>query len=61
MIRKIYWIENTNELDDALAKITDTFPCFVDRELIEMNFSEIGIFARVEDIAGIERILAPLV
>ena len=61
MIRKVYWIENTNALEDALEKITNTFPCFIDRELVEMNFSEIGIFARVEDIIGIENILAPLV
>ena len=61
MIRKVYWIENTNELDTALDKIRDTFPCFIDREPVEMNCSEIGIFARAEDILGIENILAPFV
>ena len=61
MIRKVYFVENTNALDEALEKIVDTFPCFIDRETIEMNYSEIGIFARAEDICGIERILAPLV
>lgn len=61
MTNKTYYIENTNELDTTLETIKNNFPCFVEREFIEMNYSQIAINAREEDIASIERILAPLV
>ena len=61
MTEKIYYIENTNELDNAMDKIENDFPCFTERELIEMNYSKITIKARTEDIKHIEDILAPLV
>jgi len=60
MIENGYYFENTNELTNALDTIRDTFPCFIGREFVEMNFSFVTIKARCEDIAGIERILAPL-
>lgn len=60
MTIKVYYIENTNALDSALDTIVNSFPCFMNRELIEMNYSEIKIKARNEDIAKIENILAPL-
>lgn len=61
MTKKVYYIENTPELDEAVAQITDKFPCFLNRETIEMNYSIVEIVARNEDIASIENILAPLV
>jgi hypothetical protein len=61
MTEKTYYIENCTELEEALEQIEQNFPCFVDRELIEMNYSRVTINAREEDIASIERILAPLV
>ena len=61
MTEKTYYIENTTELDNALKLIEDTFPCFIEREYIEMNYSQIDIKAREEDIVSIERVLAPLV
>ena len=61
MTNKTYYIENSAELDEVLEQIEETFPCFVERELIEMNYSEVDINAREEDIASIERLLAPLV
>ena len=61
MTEKTYYIENSIELEEALEQIEQNFPCFVDRELIEMNYSRIIINAREEDIASIERMLAPLV
>ncbi len=60
MIEKIYWIENTNELETALDKL-DYIPCFVDREFVEMNYSEITIKARQEDLKTIEKIFAEIV
>lgn len=61
MIEKTYYIENTNTLNEVLDNIINSFPCFVDREFIEMNYSKVTINTREEDIASIERILAPLV
>ena len=61
MINKTYYIENSAELNNVLELIENTFPCFVEREFIEMNYSQISINARQEDIASIERMLAPLV
>lgn len=61
MTTKTYYIENTAELDKVLEQIEEDFPCFVDRELIEMNYSEVSINARDEDISAIEKRLAPLV
>lgn len=61
MITKTYYIQNTNELDKALETIRDSFPCFIHRELIEMNYSQIEINARNEDLIGIKNILAPLI
>lgn len=60
MMTKTYYIQNLAELDDILDKIEETFPCFVEREYIEMDYSEVSINARDEDIASIERMLAPL-
>ncbi len=55
-----YWIENSNELDSKLAYIAMTFPCWVSRKYVEMDYSSITIEARQEDMASIENILAPL-
>lgn len=61
MTNKTYYIPNSTELDDVLNEIEETFPCFVERDFIEMDYSEVAINAREEDIASIERMLAPLV
>lgn len=61
MTEKIYYIENSADLEEVLEQIEQVFPCFVDRELIEMDYSRVTINAREEDIASIERMLAPLV
>ena len=60
MTKKVYFIENSSNLDKVLLKITNTFPCFLRREFIEMDYSEVAIEARNEDIMSIEGLLAPL-
>ena len=50
MIEKTYYIENSFALDTIYNHIVDSFPCFCDRELIEMNHSMIVIKARIEDL-----------
>ena len=61
MTTKVYYIENTNKLDKALITLEQKIPCFINRELIEMNYSKIEINARTEDLITVETILAPLV
>lgn len=60
MIEKIYWIENTNELEKALKKL-NCIPCFINREFVEMNYSKIIINARQEDLRTIEKIFSKIV
>ena len=61
MITKVYYIENSDNLEKALNVLRDSIPCFIKREFIEMNYSEVSVIARSEDFISVERILAPLV
>lgn len=61
MEEKIYYIESSNELTDAMWIIENEYACFTEYENIEMNYVKITIQARTEDIKHIEEILAPLV
>lgn len=58
MTKKVYFIENSVELDVSLELIKMDIPCFITREYVEMNYSEVEIIARNEDIACVERNLA---
>lgn len=58
---KVYYIENTNELDNALGIISHNYPSAIHRSYVEMNYSCIEITARAIDLVSIENILAPLV
>lgn len=60
MAKKSWYIENSLALTKAIDKIKADFPCFVDRQLIEMDMSYVQVEAREEDIQAIEDILAPL-
>lgn len=61
MTEKIYYIENSLELATALLSIEILIPCFIERNFIEMDYSKVVIIARNEDIATVEKYLAPLV
>ena len=61
MRNMVFYVENTNEVDKAYNKAMMSFPCFIDRENIEMNYSKISIKCRQENAASIERIFAPFV
>lgn len=61
MVEKTYYINNSIELEEAIEYIQDTFPCFIEREFIEMDYSKIVINARAEDAEAINSKLAPLV
>ena len=58
---KVYYIENTNALDNTLGIISHNYPSAIRRSYVEMNYSCIEITARAIDLASIEHILAPLI
>lgn len=47
------YLMNTALLEEVLEDIKDTFPCFVEREYVEMNFSKVTVRCRVEDMSAI--------
>ena len=61
MTTKVYYIENSDALTNALNFISHEYPCAIQREFIEMNYSCVELTARTIDIVNIERVLAPLV
>ena len=61
MVEKIYYIENSNALELAIDSIAGLFPCWIEKEFIEMNYVKITLHIRTEDLASAEDILAPLV
>ena len=60
MAKKSWYIENSLALTKAIDEIKANFPCFADRQLIEMDMSYVQVEAREEDMPAIERMLAPL-
>ena len=56
-----FFAEYTTDTFNAIDEITNKFPCFVNWESVEMNFIEIAIIARQEDIASIEKIFSKIV
>lgn len=55
------FVENGSGLDKVLDRIIEIFACFVEREYVEMDYSEVTITARIEDMPYIEDMLSPLV
>lgn len=56
MTNRVYFIENTKALEVVIDTAETLFPCFINRELIEMNYSKISVLARNEDIKSIDNI-----
>jgi hypothetical protein len=61
MIVKVYYIDGTRENKARMKEIRDMFPIFYSSKPVEMDFLEITIEMRIEDVASIERLIAPLV
>ena len=61
MTKCVFYIENSVTLDVTLESTKLAVPCFINREYIEMDYSQVEIIARIEDWAFIENSLAPLV
>lgn len=60
MIRKTYYIENSVALEKVLETLKTVIPCFINREYIEMDYSEIEVIAREEDFRTVENLLSSL-
>lgn len=56
-----FFAEWTWELATALDAIADSCPCFIKTTPVEMNWQEIEIKARQEDMPKIETLLAEFV
>jgi hypothetical protein len=61
MTKKTYYIEATVSLVSAIEYLEDAIPCFIECEPVEMNYMEVSIICRDEDIAFVEKVVAPLV
>jgi hypothetical protein len=61
MIRKTYYIENSVALDKVLETLKTAIPCIINREYIEMAYSEVEVIVREEDFRTVENLLSPLV
>jgi len=61
MIKKVYYIECTNENNEIIENIINDFICFVKTESIEMNYLEVEIVCRKEDVSSIENRLKDII
>ena len=50
-----------NNYFDTIEKELMAIPCFITRELIEMDYSEVGIQCRTEDASFVEILIAPFI
>ena len=57
MTKKIYYIEESVSLVSAIEYLEDAIPCFIECEPVEMNYMEVSITCRNEDVALQRRLL----
>ena len=53
MAKVVYFMANGTILDETIALIIDRFPCFVNREYIEMDYSKVTVICRADDAASV--------
>lgn len=62
METKIYYVDGSIKANrEALSKVTDIIPCFFQSTLVEMDYIECIFEVRQEDVATLEKYIAPLV
>ena len=49
------------DAESAIEYLEDAIPCFIECEPVEMNYMEVSITCRNEDVAFVEKAVAPLV
>ena len=61
MTENVYYIESSITLTETLKTIKKNFShCRVHAEPIEMNYMQVEIISKTEDVKSIEKLLAPL-
>ena len=50
MIEKVFYFKNSNYIPVAMELISRTIPCFLERELIEMDYSAITVKVFEDDL-----------
>lgn len=61
MITKIYYLKDNNKTNEIINEIINNYICFVKKEIIEMNYFELTIICRIEDISNIENELKDII
>ena len=61
MTIKCYFLENSDSAARAVDYLANAIPCFIRETLITREGLTVTIEARNEDIATVERVLAPYV
>lgn len=61
MTKKVYYIENNDLNNETIEKIINNYICFVETETIEMNYLEVTIVCRNEDLKAIENELKDII
>ena len=61
MTTKVYYAENCNELTEALQILEVIYGVSIERNFIEMNYSEIIVRCSEPTLKVVETLLAPLV
>lgn len=61
MITKVYYLEDNEINNNKVNEIINNYICFVKKEIIEMNYFELTIICRVEDISSIENDLKDII
>ena len=51
----VWYFDNIDEVMGTVDKVRDNFPCFISVTTLELNWAEVTVQARVEDMASIER------
>ena len=60
MTEKVYYIKNTNKANETIDKIVNDLMCFVRVETIEMDYLELTVKCRNEDIKTVEKMIDDL-
>lgn len=58
METNVWYFDDRNAVMNTIEEIKDKFPCFVIVENLELDWIEVTIKARTEDIGTIETMLA---
>ena len=61
MTKRCYILMHSSAVETAIRKLSYTVPCFLDRSELCAGYFELAVTCRREDVAAVERRLAPYV